>query len=105
MNDKPPLQSLAIDDFTYQTQLTRKFENRRRYVAVDPRKIVCVIPGLIQEIYVREGDAVRPGDRLLVLEAMKMQNDILCPRDGKVKTIHVQENQMVSKGAVLLELE
>ena len=105
MNEKPPLRTLTIGDFDYQTQLTRKFENRRRYVAVDPRKVVCVIPGIILEINVQEGDKVGPGDRLLVLEAMKMQNDILCPLEGKIKTIHVQEKQMVSKGALLLELE
>ncbi len=105
MNDKLPLQTLTIGDFAYQTRFTRKFENRRRYVAADPRKVICIIPGVILKIHVQEGDTVRPGDRLLVLEAMKMQNDILCPADGKVKTIHVQESQMVSKGALLLELE
>ena len=105
MDEKQPLRTLTIGDFAYQTQLTRKFETRRRYVAVDPRKIVCVIPGVILKIHVREGEVVQPGDRLLVLEAMKMQNDVLCPLEGKVKAIHVQEKQMVSKGAVLLELE
>ena len=105
MNDKRPLGTLIIGDFAYETELTHKFQHRKRYVAVDPRKVICVIPGLILKLHVQVGDVVQPGDRLLVLEAMKMQNEILSPIGGTVKAIPVHEGVMVTKGELLLELE
>lgn len=105
MNEKRPLSTLVIGDFTYETELTHKFEHRKRYVTVDPRKVICIIPGLILKLHVRVGDVVQPGDRLLVLEAMKMQNEILSPLAGTVKAIPAHEGGMVTKGEVLLELE
>jgi len=105
MQEKSPLRKLMIGDTVYETQYTAKFERRRAYVPLDPKKVVCVIPGIIQRIYAHPSKKVARDESLMVLEAMKMQNDILCPLAGKVKAVHVRVGQMVAKGELLAELE
>lgn len=63
------------------------------------------MPGLILDVLVKEGDTVEEGDGLLVLEAMKMENKLVAPRSGVIKTVHVAANQTVDKGIVLIEFE
>lgn len=94
-----------IGDRAYETTLTKKFRGRKPYVPADPKKVLCVIPGVIQKIYVKVGQHVHCNDPLLILEAMKMQNDVISGFDGIVKSIHVQIGQLAPKGQVLLEFE
>lgn len=101
----PPASTLVVDDVAYETSLTRKFANRKRWAAPDPRAVVAHIPGVIRAVYVAVGREVRRGERLLVLEAMKMQNDVLAPVSGRVKAVPVADGQMVAKGELLVELE
>ena len=68
-------------------------------------QIEAPMPGLILDIQVSEGDAVQEGDPLLVLEAMKMENVILSPRDGVVKKIAVSRGMAVDKKHLLVEFE
>jgi biotin carboxyl carrier protein len=103
--DKPAVPTLEIDDTVFETAPTRKFANRTPYAPRDPRKILCFIPGIIRKIHVAPGRKIRRGDHLLILEAMKMQNDISSPEEGTVKKIHVTVGQMVTKGQILIELE
>jgi biotin carboxyl carrier protein len=63
------------------------------------------MPGVVVSLLVTEGDVVEEGQPLLVLEAMKMQNEIAAPAAGSVRLIHVQEGEAVSAGAKLVELE
>ncbi len=67
--------------------------------------IAAPIPGLITEVAVKEGDTVAIGDRLLILEAMKMENEISAPQAGIVSAVHVAPGQAVDQGALLVELE
>ncbi len=62
------------------------------------------MPGKILKILVREGDQVKVGQGLLVLEAMKMENEIPSPKDGAVKRILVKEGDTVDTGQALIEL-
>ena len=55
------------------------------------------LPGVILEIKVKEGDTVKRGQTLLVLEAMKMENDIKADRDGKVTAIKVSKGESIIK--------
>jgi biotin carboxyl carrier protein len=96
---------LLIGDRAYETQYTKKFSGRRAYVPPDRKHIVNSIPGVIVRVYVRPGQKVMRNDPLFVLEAMKMQNDITAPLEGRVKAVHVQVGMMVMKGVVLLEFE
>ena len=97
------LKTFILDDRAYQTRLTRKFLRRKPYVPADPNRVLAHIPGVIRKIHVTEGQEVARGDRLLILEAMKMQNDVVAHNAGRVARVPVEEGQMVAKGQVLLE--
>jgi biotin carboxyl carrier protein len=61
--------------------------------------------GLVLSVRVKVGDQVNPGDELLMLEAMKMENAITAERAGRVKRIAVEPQQVVNQDDVLIELE
>lgn len=63
------------------------------------------MPGKVIAVKVAPGDTVGKGDELLVVEAMKMENAVRAPRDGRVKTVSARVGDMVSPGTVLVELE
>ena len=67
--------------------------------------VKTAMPGLIIEVAVKEGDKVTRGQGLLIIEAMKMQNEIQTPRDGVVKTIQVKKGQTVNTGDTLIVIE
>ena len=67
-------------------------------------EIHAQIPGLISKIFVKNGDAVEKNDKLFILEAMKMENEIDSPVTGKVKTIHISSGQTVEKGFLIMEI-
>ena len=63
------------------------------------------MPGRVLELSVSAGQAVPSGARLLVVEAMKMENEVLAPRAGTVKRVHVNKGDTVERNAVLVELD
>lgn len=63
------------------------------------------LPGTILDIYVRVGDVVKIGQKLIMLEAMKMENNIDSDKDGKISEIKVQRNDSVMEGDVLIVIE
>ncbi len=67
--------------------------------------VKSVMPGIVVRILVAEGDTVEEGQPLLILEAMKMQNEIAAPANATVRSIHVTENSAVSGGEKLVTLE
>jgi biotin carboxyl carrier protein len=97
--------SFLLDDAVYETNVTKKFINRKKYVPTDPKKVLAYIPGTIKEIHVRKGQEVQIHQPLLVLEAMKMKNDILSSIQGKIKEIYIKIGDMVPKGQVMIEFE
>lgn len=69
------------------------------------KEIKAPMPGLVLEISVKEGQEVKEGDKLLILEAMKMENSIIIHADAVIKKVTVSPGQAVEKGQVLVELE
>jgi len=67
--------------------------------------IQAIMPGTIVRILIKEGDRVAAGDVVLVLEAMKMENELRAPAGGVVKALHVAPGQAVEMNAVLAEIE
>ena len=67
-------------------------------------KVNAPMPGTILKINVTVGQAVKSGDALCVLEAMKMENDIPAPQDGNVASIEVTKGSSVQSGDVLITL-
>lgn len=63
------------------------------------------MPGTILDIKVNQGDTVKKGQVLLILEAMKMENEIMAPRDGKVTAINTSKGSSVNVGDPLVSLE
>jgi biotin carboxyl carrier protein len=105
MTKKEELSTLNIDATLYKTRLCRKFSERVPYKPVDPGLIMSFIPGTVLDILVKPGQKVRKGDALMILDAMKMQNQLKCSADGKVKEIRVRKGDKVSKGTLLIIME
>ena len=66
--------------------------------------VVAPMPGVIIEVSVREGQAVKRGEKVAVLEAMKMENELLAERDGTVTRIYVHKGDSVADGAKIVTL-
>ncbi|MCB9060731.1 MAG: acetyl-CoA carboxylase biotin carboxyl carrier protein subunit [Halobacteriovoraceae bacterium] len=67
--------------------------------------LVTQLPGKIVKILVKEGQEVKVGNTLVVLEAMKMENEIKAQADGKIIKIHINEGDVLEQGVLLLEME
>ena len=61
-------------------------------------KVASPLPGVIIEVSVKEGPAVKAGQKVAVLEAMKMENEIPAPKDGTVTEIHVHKGDSLQEG-------
>ena len=72
--------------------------------SIGTNAIKAPLPGNIMQLFVAEGDTVSKGDKLLMYEAMKMENSILAERDGKIISIKVQKGDSVLEGDVLIEI-
>ena len=67
--------------------------------------VTAPIPGRVVKVEVDVGDEVRAGQPLVILEAMKMENEIRSHRDGRIRAVHVSPGDNVDQGAVLLSFE
>ena len=68
------------------------------------KTVKAPLPGVILELRVREGDTVKAGDVLLIMEAMKMENNIVAPTDGRVSALRVGKGDNVLEGDPLVEI-
>jgi biotin carboxyl carrier protein len=73
--------------------------------AAGPSPLVAPMPGLIVRVNVALGDVVQAGQGLVVMEAMKMENELRTQMAGTVRAVHAGPGTAVEKGAVLIELE
>ena len=64
----------------------------------------CPMPGSIMRIMVKEGDVVKKNDSLLILESMKMENDITSDYNGTVLRIYVKQGDAIQAGAPMIEI-
>lgn len=62
------------------------------------------LPGVILNVHVREGDIVKIGDKLITLEAMKMENSVNADKEGKIVSIKVKQGDSVLEGDLLIEI-
>ena len=70
-----------------------------------PQRVLAPMPGKVVRVLVKAGDEVKARQGLVVVEAMKMENELRAVRDGKVRDISVAEGQSVDAGSVLLVVE
>lgn len=104
-NQVSQLKTLNIRGEIYHTCLTRKFENRKKWVKPNEKELLSYIPGTVCQIFVKPGDKVDRHTRLLILEAMKMQNIIYSPLEGEIKNICVKEGEKIKKCVVMIEFK
>jgi biotin carboxyl carrier protein len=83
-------------------------ERRRRpgaeLPAVGEAAVTSPMPGVISAVLARPGQAVQPGDDLVILEAMKMENEIKAPFGGLVERVHVKPGQTINQGDLIAEI-
>jgi pyruvate carboxylase subunit B len=103
--------TLWLDGFRFETEA---LDERARAIreltgaaaaASGPAPIVAPMPGMIVRVSAQVGDQVQPGQGLVVMEAMKMENELRATAAGTVRAVLVQPGTAVDKGAVLMELE
>jgi biotin carboxyl carrier protein len=73
--------------------------------AAGPRRIVAPMPGKIVKVLVKAGDSVQQRQGLVVVEAMKMENELRSPKVGTVSEVRVEEGTLVEAGAILVIVE
>jgi biotin carboxyl carrier protein len=81
------------------------FEVGARKAASGPARILAPMPGKLVRVLVEPGQAVEVAQGIVVIEAMKMENELHSPRAGRVKQVHVREGQAVEAGALLVVVE
>lgn len=110
-NETGKLLKIAVNGKIHDVEIKDKYDELLQQLGMDKmisRKsnvIKAPMPGLVLRILVNEGDNIKKGDALLVLEAMKMENIIKADGDGVVKKIHAIAGQAVEKNALLIEME
>ncbi len=103
--------TVKINNNTYEVAISGALDELIKSMGIERgrTKVVNAIkapmPGLILEINVSVGQEVKENDPLLILEAMKMENCFLSPRDGVIKSIAVEKGNAVDKGQLLIEFE
>ena len=103
--------TLRLDGYRFDVEAIDERSRTIRQLAaatVGPQRsapLAAPMPGMIVRIHVEEGDAVEPGQGLVVMEAMKMENELRASVAGTVKRVLVAPGTAVEKGALLLELE
>lgn len=95
---------------TYQVEILDERKARRREggsgtAAAGPEVIRAFMPGKIVQVGVKAGDRVSAGSSVLIIEAMKMENEIFCRGSGIVRAVHVRPGQVVENDAVLVEID
>jgi biotin carboxyl carrier protein len=92
----------SSEEFTVEVVDPRAWRGRHSAVLAEGRQqIVAPMPGKIVRVLVQEGERVEAGQGLIVVEAMKMQNEIRSSKQGKVEGLHAKEGQPVNAGEVL----
>jgi biotin carboxyl carrier protein len=101
--------SVKLDGKIYPVELKDRFDILLEKMGMNSsagskvNMIKAPMPGLIIDLKVKSGDTVKPGDTLLILEAMKMENIIKSPGEGVVKSVKVKKGESVEKNQVLIE--
>ena len=97
---------LADDVVTVDLAVAARGESPvQRKLAAGPVRVMAPMPGRVLRVQVSPGDLVQAGQGLVVMEAMKMENELKAPRAARVREVAVGEGQTVETGALLVVLE
>lgn len=107
-DDREKVFHIRVNGNVYKLQARDKYDELLHELGMDNLKskkatdLKAPMPGLVVEVSVKEGEEVKQGDRLVVLEAMKMENILKAPADAVIKKIHVTKGNAVEKNEVLV---
>jgi biotin carboxyl carrier protein len=99
------MEEIKLESGVYETTLNKMYRNRKPYVPADPKRLLSYIPGEVIRVDVSEGEPVKQGQQLMMYKAMKMENRILSPVDGRIRAIRVAPGESLPKGALMIEFE
>ncbi|WP_321371548.1 biotin/lipoyl-containing protein [uncultured Draconibacterium sp.] len=105
MAEEKELKNLVVQGAVYKTTYTKKFENRVNYVSPDPNELYSFIPGTIIDLFVKTKQKVKEGETLLLLEAMKMENQVRMPFDGEIVKIHVKKGEVIPNRHLMIVIK
>jgi biotin carboxyl carrier protein len=111
ISSKDKAYKVEIDGERFQVQIKSQLDQildnmgLNKPIVSKIKSIKAPMPGLVIEINVEEGQTVSENDKILILEAMKMENVIKIPHEAVVKKINIVKGQAVDKGQILIELE
>src|SRR6056297_2952898 len=88
-----------------QVETKRSDSKIKKTVSNRATAVKAPLPGNIFKILVKQGDEVKKGDKIMIMEAMKMENNVLADKDGKIKSIKVSEGDSVLQNDLLAEIE
>ncbi|MFH1004514.1 MAG: biotin/lipoyl-containing protein [Bacteroidota bacterium] len=103
--------NIRINGNTYFVQIKDKFDELLKKTEMGNASVAKIkevkapMPGLVIDVRVKEGDAIKKGDTIVILEAMKMENILKSPIDVTIKKIHVQKGDTINKDQVLVNFE
>lgn len=103
--NKPKYEVFVVNTAQYYTLHTKKYGARKRWQPADPNELRSFIPGTILEVYVKEGQEVTAGEKLIKYESMKMQTILEMPFTGTVKEVLVGIGDKFRKDQLLILLE
>jgi biotin carboxyl carrier protein len=98
------LDHLIVQGVQYETTLSKKYKNRKPWKLPNLNNILSFIPGTVIDVLVKPGQKVKQGETLMILDAMKMHNNVLMPFDGEVIKINVEPNDRVVKNQAMIEI-
>jgi biotin carboxyl carrier protein len=88
-----------------QVETKRSDSKIKKTVSSKAAQVKAPLPGNIFKILVKEGDEIKKGDNIMIMEAMKMENNVLAEKDGTIKSIKVNEGDSVLQNDILAEIE
>ncbi len=95
LNSTPPIATVPVSPLL----------KKEKIAAQKSGAVTSLMPGKVVLLKVKMGDKVKAGDPLCVLEAMKMENEIVAPREGTITQVRVEQDSIVDKGDVLVIIE
>ena len=105
MSEEKEWKDLIIQGTVYKTTYTRKFEQRVNWEAPNDNMLYSFIPGTIIDIFVKPKQKLKEGETILLLEAMKMQNQVRMPFDGEIVKINVKKDEVIPNRHLMVEIK
>ena len=105
MSEEKELKNLVIQGAIYKTTYTTKFEQRVNWEVPNENLLYSFIPGTIIDIFIKPRQNVKEGETILLLEAMKMQNQVRMPFDGQIVKVNVKKDEIIPKNHLMVEIK